>query len=142
MNIHLASQRRKKQGGFTLVEIVVATFITLLGMAGIHQLLFWIMFATTTSRQRTEASFLAQDKIEALYSAGFGQSGNGQDAVDIYERNWTVSAPANGQQELVVTISWDDIKRQRRNLSMQTFLADTSLMSGGLPFSPPVPGSP
>ena len=142
MNNTPSSKRAKQRGGFTLVEIVVATFITLLGMAGIHQLLFWIMFATTTARQTTEATALAQDRIEALYSAGFANSGNGQDQINIYERNWTVSAPAAGQQELIVTVSWDDIKQRSRIITMQTFLADTSLTAGGFPFSAPVPGAP
>ena len=123
--------------GFTLVEMVVASFITLIGLVGIHNLLFWIMFSTAESGRGTQAAAVAQDKMEEIIGAGFSSSVSGQDSTLDFQRFWTVGASANGDQRITVRVTWSDIKNQPHELTVKSILADDRISASGLPFTSP-----
>jgi len=52
--------------GFSLLEVLVATTIVMVGVAGLAQLLAVATRANTTARATTYASILAQEKMEQL----------------------------------------------------------------------------
>ncbi|OGV45461.1 MAG: hypothetical protein A2X46_01090 [Lentisphaerae bacterium GWF2_57_35] len=129
--------RRTSRAGFTLVEIVVATFLLVLGLTGIHNLLYWIMYATSMSGQRTQAAALTQDKMEELLGAGFSASASGSAVQSIYDLVWVVDAPGNGEQEVTVRVSWEDFKKRSHEITTQAILADSRLSASGIPFDKP-----
>jgi Tfp pilus assembly protein PilV len=138
MNIETPIHSRKRSTvGFTLVEMIVATFLTILGLTGVHNMLYWIMYSTTFSGQRTLAASLSQDKMEELLSAGYLESSSGQDSQFPYDRQWQVNTPSTDQQEISVSVIWDDLKRQSHELTMRTILADSRISAVGLPFNKP-----
>ena len=57
---------RHSSGGFSLLEVLVATSILAVGVAGLAQLLVLAADANVRARQTTVATVLAQQKIEDL----------------------------------------------------------------------------
>jgi type II secretory pathway pseudopilin PulG len=65
---HHSSRRTQAfgEGGFSLLEVLVATTIVMVGVSGLAQLLAIATRANTTARATTYASILAQQKMEQL----------------------------------------------------------------------------
>lgn len=88
------------QHGFTIVEVLIALVVLLIGMAGILMLQLTSSEASSFSRHATEASVLAEDKMEVLRTTPVFQLVDGDDRVDalgvpdpvdgFYARQWTV----------------------------------------------------
>ncbi len=121
---------RRRDGGFTLIEVMIAMVLTALAVMGIIALYVTETRASAFSRHTTEAAVLAQDKLENLRTAGpaapvstietnlneRGQAGG------IYKRTTTETLTAN-YADLTVQIDWADdglahsiTMRARRNL--------------------------
>jgi type II secretory pathway pseudopilin PulG len=136
----MASSARR-QRGFTLVEVMIAILLTAIAIIGIVALYMSETRASGYSRHTTEASVLAEDKLEQLFRlaaicAPVPCTGAAADAgkIDaegntgtggIFTRSWTATAPINTTYwDLVITVSWveDDpgnpksvVLRGRRN---------------------------
>ena len=65
-----ASRSRRSEAGFTMVEILVAMTLAAIAIIGIMVLYIAETRAGGFSRHSTEASVLAQDKIEQLRTQG------------------------------------------------------------------------
>jgi type IV pilus assembly protein PilV len=64
---------RRGEQGFSLVEILVAMTILSIGLLGMAALTVGIMHGNTQSKNVTEATALATDRLEFLRNRGFGQ---------------------------------------------------------------------
>jgi prepilin-type N-terminal cleavage/methylation domain-containing protein len=62
--------RRKREGGFTLIEVMIAMVLTAIAIMGIIALYVTETKASGFSRHSTEASVLAQDRLEKLRLLG------------------------------------------------------------------------
>jgi prepilin-type N-terminal cleavage/methylation domain-containing protein len=60
---------RRGQAGFTIVELLVALTVLLIGITGLLSLQVTAMQATSFSRHATEAAILAEDRMEELRTA-------------------------------------------------------------------------
>jgi type IV pilus assembly protein PilV len=95
-----AAPGRGQQGGFTIIEVLIALVVLLVGMAGILMLQLTSSEATSFSRHATEASVLAEDKMEVLRTSPVFQLVDGDDRVDalgvpdpaagFYTRQWII----------------------------------------------------
>ena len=63
--------RRNKQGGFTLIEIIVASTILLIGIAMFATVVSRILHQNFLSHRHTQAVILAQNRIEFLLNDGY-----------------------------------------------------------------------
>ena len=104
-----------KQNGFTLIEVMIAILLTVIAVIGIMALYMTETKASGFSRHSTEATALAQDKLEKLRISGGPTTGNDASKLDavgkaggIFERSWTVTTNANGYYDLVVYVGWDE----------------------------------
>jgi len=104
---------RTGERGFTLIEVLIALLVLMIGMAGILSLQLTSMKATAFSRHATEASSLAEDKVEDLRTVPLNSArfANGTDTVDsrgvadangLYTRTWTITP---GAETTIVTVS-------------------------------------
>jgi type IV pilus assembly protein PilV len=97
-------KQRSHRGGFTLVEVMVALTVLAIGVTGILKLTVVAFKATNVSRHTTEASVLAEDKMEALRTIPTailsgnndtvkdeGVAGSGTANSMVYTRTWTVT---------------------------------------------------
>ncbi|MEW6300418.1 MAG: type II secretion system protein [Thermodesulfobacteriota bacterium] len=110
--------------GFTLVELLVAISVMAVAFAGIASMGVSTMKADTRGRQVTEATALAQAKLEELrvlrrsdadWAAGshseVGLDSGGSIGGGPYTREWEVEENYNGFNNLsrvTVTVSWYD----------------------------------
>ena len=58
--------RDRGEQGFTVIEVLIALLVLLIGMAGILSMQLTSVQATGFSRHATEATMLAEDKMEEL----------------------------------------------------------------------------
>ena len=89
-----------QEGGFTIIEVLIALVVLLIGMAGILMLQLTSSEASSFSRHATEASVLAEDKMEVLRTTPVFQLVDGDDRVDalgipdpaegFFTRAWTI----------------------------------------------------
>jgi Tfp pilus assembly protein PilV len=102
------------ENGFTLVEVMIAILLTVIAVVGIMALYMTETKASSFSRHSTEATALAQDKLEKLRYAATptGSSETGLDAVGktggIFERGWTVTAVGTSYYDIIVYVGWDE----------------------------------
>jgi len=124
--------RRKREEGFTLIEVMIAMVLTAIAIMGIIALYVTETKASGFSRHSTEASVLAQDRLEKLRLLGSPpttivltsepnlneRAGTG----GIYTRKYSVTVGAN-YADLYCEVDWSDdgiphqvIMRGRRGL--------------------------
>ena len=119
---------RTEERGFTLIEVLIALLILMVGMAGILSLQLTSMKATSFSRHATEASSLVEDKVEELRTVPLTSArfANGTDKVDsrgvadaegIYTRTWTL-APGIETTIVNVSVSWTERGNEPYTISM------------------------
>ncbi len=106
----------RRQGGFNIVELMIALTVLLIGVAGILTLQIVSMRATSYSRHATEAAVLAEDKMEALRTIPIETLMDGSEVVDaqgyldpggLFTRSWTI-AWAGNLGTLTVSVAWDE----------------------------------
>jgi Tfp pilus assembly protein PilV len=102
-----------------MIELMIAVLLTAIAMSGIIALFLSQNRASGVSRHTSEASALAQDKLEKLRTMSTATAGS--DTVDaqgnagsanLYTRTWTVNA-GTGFSDLSVTITWQETNGSR-----------------------------
>lgn len=117
--------------GFTLVEIMVALLVLTVGFLGVIGLLYTTIDRNRFAGQITEATTLAQDKIEQLKALGYAAAGTNSTETGltatattsggIYTRTVLATASTRYSQYLV-TVSWARAGTQH-SVSLQTILS-------------------
>jgi type IV pilus assembly protein PilV len=119
---------RRGQGGFTIIELMIALTILLIGITGILSMQLTSMKATSYSRHATEASVLAEDLMEELRTLPITDVVNGSETVDaqgnfdaqgIFTRTWTV-ATAGTLVTVTVTVSWNEHGNEPHAIVLRT----------------------
>lgn len=122
------NKSRRTQDGFTIIEVLIALTILLIGIAGLLSMQLSSMRATSFSRHATEASTLAEDKMEALRIIPTAALIGGTDTVDsravidpnaMYTRTWTLGLVGT-DTVLTVTVSWVERGGETFTIRMST----------------------
>ena len=109
-------RRGRRAAGFTIIEVLVALVVTVLGLTAVSGLLTAGMHGTSYARHATEATVLAEDKIETLMLLPSANLVSGRDRVDAggkivsvggFLRTWEV-VPAGGLVRIAVTVGWTE----------------------------------
>lgn len=112
--------KRGSQAGFTMIELMIAVLLTAIAMSGIIALFLSQNRASGISRHTSEASALAQDKLEKLRTMSTATGGS--DTVDaqgnagsanLYTRTWTVTA-GTGYSDVYVKVEWEETGGKRK----------------------------
>ena len=124
---------QSSEAGFTMIEVMIAMTLTAIAIMGIIALYSTNMRAGGFSRHQTEASVLAESKVEDIRAlpAATPPAGSpetnigpfGPTTAGIYTRSWTETIGTT-YADIVVTVQWQDndtgthsvIMRARRNL--------------------------
>jgi len=110
---------RSREAGFTMIEVMIAMLVTAIALIGIIAMFMSQTTATGYSRHTTEATVLAEDKVEKLRTQGSGGSlgaGGSDSGIDekgvsggIYNRSWNVAVGSGGAfYDLAVTVQWSE----------------------------------
>lgn len=122
--------RVKRQSGFTLVELLVALTVLMIGVAGILGMHLTSMRAAAYSRHATEAAVLGEDRMEELRTLPTAALTAGTDTVNpqgladvdgYYTRAWSVTWGGGGTlATLTVTVSWLERGFEPHSVIMRT----------------------
>ena len=156
-----ALPRRLRAAGFTLVEALIALLVFAFGMLAIGGLTTTLAHNADVARQRTEATRLAQARLEALRayqqvgaasgSASYADIVGGSDTPQtstntVYERRWTViEDPARAHKLLHVEVRWVDRRQDpaaadRQSVTLASMIARADPKDAGSFGVAPVPG--
>ena len=105
---------RRPEGGFTLVEVMIAVLLTAIAVTGIVGLHTAESRSGRYARHQTEATELASAKMEVLRATlGTSLASGSETGLDalgatggIYNRTWTVSG--TGPYTYNVAVSWNE----------------------------------
>lgn len=111
-----ARASRRAQAGFTMIEIMVALLLASLAILGLTALFTTSAATTGDARHVTEATALAQDKLEELRTE---TPVAGSETVDptgtigtgMFTRTTAVTTTSN-YYDITVTVAWFDSGRQ------------------------------
>jgi prepilin-type N-terminal cleavage/methylation domain-containing protein len=92
----------ERQGGFTMIEVIVAIVILAIGVLGLGGSTAYIVRQTTLSDLTTERSAAFQAIIDRLQSVPYDSVGSGTDSIGVFQVDWT-SVP-DGLQSKIVTL--------------------------------------
>ena len=112
---------RNATRGFSLIEVLIATTIVVVALAGLAQVFVITTAANNGSKARTVATILAQERLEELLASD-GTVGGGTDFVDArgqrlgaggspprgtaYVRQWSVEPVTESAQGAAVLQVW------------------------------------
>lgn len=106
-------RQRSQQGGFTLIEVMIAVLLTVIAVVGIVALFRTQSRASSYSRRSTEATMLATDKLEKLRTLATATAGS-ETSIDAqgvaggtFDRVWTVNV-GTSYTDIAVRVGWDD----------------------------------
>lgn len=117
----MVNGRRQAAGGFTLIEVLVALAVTGIGLAGITAMASINAHGSSYARHASEATILAEDKLEMLRVSPVARLTAGTDVVDAqgrpgsaddFTRTWTLTADG-ALVRIGVTVTWPDIDGAR-----------------------------
>lgn len=101
--------KRKKESGFTMIELLIALFVLSFALLAISSMVYSVMNSTALSRETAAATTLTQDKLESLKNTVVSSLTSGNDAIQLgsvnYRRQWTV-APSANTRTITVTVNW------------------------------------
>jgi type II secretion system protein I len=107
---------QRPQGGFTLIEVMVAILLTALTVIGVLALYRVETRSSSFSRRETEAAVLAQDKLEELRTHVAAEETGSDTPTDqllgasVFSRDWQVQTSTTDPSilDITVTVKWDD----------------------------------
>ncbi|MBD3241354.1 MAG: hypothetical protein GF331_12260 [Chitinivibrionales bacterium] len=117
------------ENGYYMLEVLVGLFLFGLMMMGLAQLGYASMLGNKTSQMMTEATALAQERLEDVKQAGFDGADNlaeteGYGSIsgyELYKRETTVNTIGSGRMKHVtVTVFWSNDKH---SFDLQTALS-------------------
>ncbi len=155
--------RPRRHAGFGMLEALVTLVVVAVGLLGLAGLQTTLTREADTSRQRGEATRLAQQRIEIIrsfqpidHTAGphgrrqFGWNdlpADGSDTVDtgtntVYTRHWSLGGTAaDAFRPVSVAVSWTDRSGTPHLVALHSVIAKAEpAFSGGLAFAPPIGG--
>lgn len=134
--------RRNKQGGFTLIEIIVASTILLIGIAMFASVVSRILHQNFLSHRHTQAVILAQNRIEFLLNDGYTSPNLNEgsyenplnpvnetgDSNGVFTQLWDIDDvnPIEKAKLITSTVRWDDAKGTLQEVTLNAVCIDES----------------
>jgi type IV pilus assembly protein PilV len=111
------NERIEKQGGFSLIEVLVAVVFLAIGVLAIAGLQVTSVRGNYFSNNLMQATYVAQDRLEFLKNLPFGSSqlqannyndGNTIISGIVFNRSYTVVNNVTGYKTISYTVTWND----------------------------------
>ena len=138
----LHSERLYSERGFTLVEVVMASLILVLGITIISSIISEITTRNFFSHRHTQAVLLAENKIEELLNEGYESDfldegsyenplnpiGVESDSIGVFYQFWTVLdvTPINRSKQITSTIRWEGMDGETKEVILMSVCIDQS----------------
>ena len=134
--------KRNNKKGFTLIEIVVASFILVIGVSMIGTVISGVVKKNFLSLRHTQAVILAQNKIEELLNDGFHSSNMNDgyyenplnptndtgDSSGVFYQYWDIEDvnPIEKAKLITSTVEWEDADGVMRSVILAAVCIDES----------------
>lgn len=149
----MKAQIRRTQQGFTLIEALVALLVMSFGMLAVAGFQTNLSLSSDVAKQRTEATRLAQEKIEELrtfdnltsYASNMVSSTSGTEETissnttnTSYLRRWSVTTAATPDtgRSIFVTVGWTDRAGNQEQVQLFSHISATDPALNGSLFFP------
>jgi prepilin-type N-terminal cleavage/methylation domain-containing protein len=138
MGRRLIEARRRTSGGFTLIELTIAIAVFAVGMLSLSAMLLAAMQGGSRGRHTTQASAIAQSRMEQLQrldwtqlapTAGWSASvtvhntvqANTNQNEETYTVDWRITNLVAGwTREIDVRVIWDEPGRPNRSVTFSS----------------------
>ncbi len=133
---------RSNEKGFTLIEVIMATLILVIGIGMMSAITSGIVRKNFHSQFHTQAVILAQNKIEELLADGYSSSnltaGSFEntdnpinataDSSGIFYQSWKIEdvKPIPRSKYITSTVQWTDQSNQQHTVSLTAVCIDQS----------------
>jgi prepilin-type N-terminal cleavage/methylation domain-containing protein len=99
-----------KNAGFSLLEILIALALFSIASVALTLGVTTSIRANNTSEHLTQATILAQDKLEALLASSPTFTAGSDAPRSGFTRAWTITGdtPSIGVSQIVVSVAWTD----------------------------------
>lgn len=96
--------------GLSLLELLIAISLFTFGLLGSTALTVTVIKGNHLAKKVTEATILAQDKMEQLKRLSYNNLNTGSDSSSIYSIQWTTqdNTPSQDMKTITVTVNWTD----------------------------------
>ena len=134
--------KSNKQGGFTLIEIIVASTILLIGIAMFASVVSRILHQNFLSHRHTQAVILAQNRIEFLLNDGYTSPNLNEgsyenplnpvnetgDSSGVFTQLWDIDDvnPIEKAKLITSTVRWEDAKGTLQEVTLTAVCIDES----------------
>ena len=123
---------RTQNRGFTLLEVMISLVILAVGLLGLAQLTLISRAGLISSQGMTEATTIAQSKLEELRAVTWDEIQAGQDTVTgstgiSFERTWGITTD-NNRKMITCLMAWTD--KFPRRIQFNYWLTDVMAASG------------
>ena len=128
--------------GFTLIEVIMATLILIMGMGIVGSIIARISRANFFSQRHTQAVILSQNKIEELLNEGYNSSNLSEgdyenplnpvnstgDSSGVFFQYWSVQdiRPIDRSKQITSTIQWVGMDGESKSVILTATCIDQS----------------
>ena len=115
---------KRDADGFSIVEVLIALSVFMIGALAVGSMTFNSINENASARMITEATNLAEQRIERLIGQSYESISDNEIVDGAYKVSWDVTEDAvlSGTKSVVVTVTWLD-QGESKNLSIQHLIS-------------------
>jgi type IV pilus assembly protein PilV len=111
------NERIEKQGGFSLIEVLIAVVFLAIGVLAMAGLQVTSVRGNYFSNNLMQATYVAQDRLEFLKNLPFNSpqldannhnDGNTTVSGVVFNRSYTIVDNVNGYKRITYVVTWND----------------------------------
>ena len=102
------------QGGFTLIEVMIALLIFTFGILAIFRMQGTSISGNRSAQNISEAASIGTNRVEALITASYLDVSNGSQKKGKYDIDQDVTLNPDTTKSVTITVQWSEGNRIRR----------------------------
>ena len=95
----------RHEGGFTLVEVIVATIVLAAGLLGLAGATAQVIRQATLADLMTERAYAVQSVVEQVQATSFASVASGSDSVGSFSMSWGATSESAASKVVTVVTS-------------------------------------
>ncbi|UCE55634.1 MAG: prepilin-type N-terminal cleavage/methylation domain-containing protein [Desulfobacterales bacterium] len=107
-NKTLSKNQKEWRRGFSLIEVVIALSVFSIGILAIATLVISSIDENASARRVTEATALAEDRLERMMALSYENINDGESTEGAYTVSWDVAEDVMVEQtkSITITVTW------------------------------------